>query len=227
LLLVSVVAGCAADDGSEAGSKGPDPTSSATSATSASSTTAGPQSPTPTIAGPTTRPEPREPRPDPRWQFFTDDRRWYRSPWFEGAHRIMIGFGCNTAPWYSPDERCPDGQGFHHGIDVAMSCGTPLFAGLPAEVLPLDAPGSPGSAYGVNPVRLRVDGRDGPYDILLGHTREVLVGPGDRVVAGQRIAFASDSAAPDGCHLHFEVRPAGGDVSTAVDPGSWMDLGVD
>jgi hypothetical protein len=47
-----------------------------------------------------------------------------------------------------------------------MSCGTPMFAGLPAEVLPLDAPGSPGSAYGVNPV-------------------------------------------------------------TAVDPGSWMDLGVD
>jgi murein DD-endopeptidase MepM/ murein hydrolase activator NlpD len=136
----------------------------------------------------------------------------------------MIGFGCNTAPWYSHDERCAGDQGFHHGIDVAMSCGTPLLAGTPGVVLPLDAPGSPGTAYGLTPVRLRVDGPDGSYDVLLGHTREVLVRPGERVSVGQRIAVASDSGAPDGCHLHFEVRPAGGDVSTAVDPAPWLAL---
>jgi murein DD-endopeptidase MepM/ murein hydrolase activator NlpD len=134
----------------------------------------------------------------------------------------MIGFGCNTAPWYSHDERCPGDQGFHHGIDVAMSCGTALLAGLPAEGLPLDAPGSPGPAYGVNPVRLRVDAADGPYDVLLAHTREVFVQPGEQVRAGQRIALA-----PDGCHLHFEVRPAGGDVGTAIDPAKWLALEAD
>ena len=139
----------------------------------------------------------------------------------------MIGFGCNTAPWYSHDERCPGEQGFHHGIDVAMSCGTTLRAGLAAEVLPLDAPGSPGPAYGVKPVRLRVDGADGAYDVLLAHTRQTFVDPGEHVRLGQRIALASDSAAPDGCHLHFEVRPAGGDVSTAVDPAPWLALEAD
>ena len=175
-------------------------------------------------AAPKPKPTHRERRPDPRWQFYTADEHWYRSPWYAGSHRIMIGFGCNTAPWYSHDERCPGVQGFHHGIDVAMSCGTVLSAGVPGEVLPLDAPGAPGSAYGVTPVRLRIDGPDGPYDVLLGHTGEVFVQPGEQVRAGQRLALASDSAAPDGCHLHFEVRPAGGDVSTAVDPARWLAL---
>ena len=68
---------------------------------------------------------------------------------------------------------------------------------------------------------------DGPYDVLLAHTREVFVIPGEQVRVGQRIAVASDSAAPDGCHLHFEVRPAGGDVSTAVDPATWLALEAD
>ena len=35
---------------------------------------------------------------------------------------------------------------------------------------------------------------------------------------GEVFARVGDSAAPDGCHLHFEVRPAGGDYTSAVDP---------
>ena len=139
----------------------------------------------------------------------------------------MIGFGCNTAPWYSHDARCPGDQGFHHGIDVAMSCGTPLLAGLPGEVLPLDAPGSPGSAYGDNPVRLRIDGPDGPYDVLLGHTREVFVQPGEQVTVGQRIALASDSGGPRRLPPPLRGPPAGGDVTTAVDPSPWLALDAD
>ncbi len=213
LLLVTVLTGCAPDDQRQA-----DPP--------ADPVTSSPVSPaaSPTTTAPKPKPTHRERRPDPRWQFFTADERRYRSPWYAGAHRIMIGFGCNTAPWYSHDSRCPGDQGFHHGIDLAMSCGTVLFAGLPGEVLPLDAPGSPGSAYGVNPVRLRVDGADGPFDVLLGHSSTVFVQPGEQVRVGQRLALASDSAAPDGCHLHFEVRPAGGDVSTAVDPARWLAM---
>jgi murein DD-endopeptidase MepM/ murein hydrolase activator NlpD len=221
LLLVVVAAGCADDRDDRADPSPAAPSSSARSTHSAGST---PSSPTATPPTRAPRPVHREHRPDPRWQFFTDDRGWYRSPWYAGAHRVMIGFGCNTAPWYSHDARCPGDQGFHHGVDVAMSCGTPLFAGVAGKVLPLDAPGSPGSAYGVSPVRLRVDGPGGAVDVLLGHTRKVFVHAGERVRAGQRLALASDSAAPDGCHLHFEVRPAGGDVATAVDPASWMEL---
>lgn len=52
----------------------------------------------------------------------------------------------------------------------------------------------------------------------------MFVRPGQRVHVGQRIALAADSGAPDGCHLHFEVRPRGGDYTTAVDPAPLLDL---
>ena len=27
---------------------------------------------------------------DPRWAFYTKDKTYYTSPWFQGAHRIMV-----------------------------------------------------------------------------------------------------------------------------------------
>jgi len=167
----------------------------------------------------------KERHPDPRWQFYTSDHHWYRSPWFAGQHRIMIGFGCNASPWYDHDARCPGTEGFHHGIDVAMPCGTPLRAGHAGWVLSPSAPGTPGTAYGVNPFRIRIKGPGGArHDVLIGHTRTVYVHPGDHVRRGQLIALASDSGAPDGCHLHFEVRPRGGGYTTAIDPSRWLRL---
>ncbi|MFT4264576.1 MAG: M23 family metallopeptidase [Nocardioides sp.] len=161
---------------------------------------------------------------DPRWEFYTSDHHAYRSPWFRGAHRIMIGFGCNASPWYDHDPRCPGTQGFHHGIDVAMDCGTPIHAGLAGRVLSPSAPGAPGPAYGVHPFRLRVRADGRTLDIVIGHARKVFVKPGQRVRVGQRIALASDSGAPDGCHLHFEVRPKGGGYTTAIRPRRWLQL---
>jgi hypothetical protein len=35
---------------------------------------------------------------DPRWVFYSKDKTFYTSPWFQGAHRIMVPFGCTTAP---------------------------------------------------------------------------------------------------------------------------------
>jgi murein DD-endopeptidase MepM/ murein hydrolase activator NlpD len=124
---------------------------------------------------------------------------------------------CTPAPYYDPDPSCPDGQGFHHGNDVAIPCGTELYAGRRARVLTNDALGP---AYGENPVLLRVSGRD----VVIGHTRRVFVRVGDRLVAGDRFALVGDSAASDGCHLHFEVRPAGAGYLDAVDPLPLLDL---
>lgn len=180
-----------------------------------------PASPSPSASAP---PAHHESDPDPRWRFYTADRHWYSSPWFSGVHRIMIGFGCNGSPWYDHDPRCPGKQGFHHGIDVAMPCGTPIRAGLAGTVLSPSAPGAPGPAYGVHPLRLRITGPDGPHDVVIGHAREVFVRTGEHLRVGQRIALASDSGAPDGCHLHFEVRPRGGSYTSAVDPSAWLML---
>jgi len=210
MLAVLLATGCEQGSRSSADDPTPRPTTSAPSTSSTLSPSATPSETSTRSVSPT-------PRPDPRWVFFTPDRSRYTSPWFEGRHRVMIPFGCTPAPYYDPDPSCPDGQGFHHGNDVAIPCGTELYAGRRARVLTNDALGP---AYGENPVLLRVSGRD----VVIGHTRRVFVRVGDRLVAGDRFALVGDSAASDGCHLHFEVRPAGAGYLDAVDPLPLLDL---
>ena len=156
-------------------------------------------------------------KPDPRWVFYTDDTTWYSSPWFGGKHRIMIPFGCTEAPYYSPDPRCEDEHGFHHGIDVAMACGTKLYAARRATVVD---PASLGPAYGTTPLLLRTE----KWDVVIGHVRKRYVEPGDVVRRGRLIALASDNGAPDGCHLHFEKRAPSGGLDSATYPKGLLDL---
>ncbi|HQR28288.1 MAG TPA: M23 family metallopeptidase [Nocardioides sp.] len=156
---------------------------------------------------------------DPRWVFYTKDTTRYSSTWYAGKHRKMVPFGCTRAPYYDPDPRCTKGRGFHHGLDLAMRCGTRLFAGRNGWVVSNDALGP---AYGENPLLIR-NYRVG-RDFLLAHTRTVFVEPGDRVTRGMLVARASDSGAPDGCHLHFEVRTAAGGLDTAMRPLAYLDL---
>jgi murein DD-endopeptidase MepM/ murein hydrolase activator NlpD len=134
----------------------------------------------------------------------------------------MIEYGCTDAPFYVPDARC-DGGGFHHGVDVALPCGTPLLSGVRGTVV-TPAAATVGPAYGRRPLLLRttVDGR--PADVLVGHARRLLVRVGDDVAPGDPVALTGASAAPDGCHLHLEVREPGGGVATARDPGSVLRL---
>ncbi len=192
-----------------AGPSGPSRTPSPSATRSASATA---------TARPTAAP--RRERADPRWRFYVADRARRTSPWFAGAHRVMIGFGCTRAPYYSPDPRCPGRQGFHHGIDVAMPCGTPLTSAVRGTVVDPSSPGAPGPAYGPHAFRIRT----GDVDVLVGHVLRVYVGPGDAVRPGRLVARANDQGAPDGCHLHFEVRRAGGGLGAAVDPAPYLRL---
>ena len=151
--------------------------------------------------------------------FYTKDKHRYSSPWFAGKHRKMVPYGCTRAPYYDPDPRCRRNRGFHHGIDIAMPCGTKLYAARKGRVVSNDALGP---AYGVNPLLFRNHKLD--VDFLLAHTRRVFVQPGERVRTHQLIAKASDSGAPDGCHLHFEVRAAGGGLDDAKYPVKLLEL---
>ena len=155
-------------------------------------------------------------------RFWVNDAHRYTSPWYDGARRKMIGFGCTPAPYYDPDPRCRDDRGFHHGLDMAMPCGTRLFAGLAGWVVNPRSPGSLGPSYGAKAFRIR-NHRLG-VDVVIAHTRRVYVAPGDRVRRGQLIARASDAGAPDGCHLHFEVRPQGTGHRSAVAPHDYLRL---
>ena len=87
----------------------------------------------------------------------------------------MIGYGCTPAPYYDHDSRCPGTQGFHHGIDVAMPCGTPLFSAVRGVVLDPAIERQPRE-------RRTASGRSGSaptqYDVLIGHARRVFVRAG-------------------------------------------------
>jgi Peptidase family M23 len=157
---------------------------------------------------------------DPR--FYAQDTHLYTSIWFEGRHRKMVPFGCTTAPYYDPDPRCAGGRGFHHGIDIAMPCGTPLTAGVGGVVADPSGPGELGPAYGLHAFRIRNAALG--VDIVIGHTRKVFVDPGETVTRHESIALASDAGAPDGCHLHFEVRPIAGSYTSAIDPLPLLQL---
>lgn len=179
--------------------------------------------------------EKNTPTPAPTSEPSTSQRRvWvsdksnYTSPWYDGAHPIMIGFGCTPAPYYDPDPACKNNQGFHHGIDVMMDCGTKLYAGVDGTVVSPKSAGKLGLAYGKWAFRIRTDNNQ---DIVIGHVRTVYVKAGQAVKKGTLIALSSDAGppssggkTPDGCHFHFEVRPAKGKVSTAVNPVKLLAL---
>ena len=155
-------------------------------------------------------------------RFWVKDKHKYRSKWYAGKHRKMINFGCTKAPYYDPSPLCTRNRGFHHGLDIAMKCGTRLYAGLSGRVVQPDSAGSLGTAYGPWAFRIRNHRLD--RDFVIGHVRRVYVSPGDRVSKGDLIARASDAGAPDGCHLHFEARPVAGSYTTAVKPHPYLRL---
>ncbi|MCH8611810.1 M23 family metallopeptidase [Arsenicicoccus dermatophilus] len=153
-------------------------------------------------------------------RFWTSDRRCFTSPWYAGAHPVMIGFGCNPSPWYRKAAACRWRGGIHHGVDVDMPVGTPIHAG--SGGVALVGPRTMGSAYGRNRLILRA----GRTDVVLGHLSRLAVRNGQVVRNGQLLGLSGMSGVEraDGPDLHVEVRPAGTTYTRAVDPGRVLRL---
>jgi murein DD-endopeptidase MepM/ murein hydrolase activator NlpD len=155
---------------------------------------------------------PKRPPSPPKSVTFTKDHHYYSSPWYDGAWQEMIGFGCTKAPYYTRDLSCPRSKpGKHHGIDTFMPCGNKVRSAVKGHVVRNPAVGS---AYGT----LGLVIRHSRYDFVIGHARRLKVGPGEHVEPGQLIARSGKNGAPDGCHLHFEKRPAGQGYTSAINP---------
>lgn len=153
-----------------------------------------------------------------RW--WSDDEHCYRSVWFTGTHKIMLGYGCTPAPYYDHDPRCPGVEGFHHGVDIDMPMHTPIYSGVNGTVV---SSADDGPAYGTQPVNIAYNG----YEIVLGHVSVDLVHVGEHIHVGQLLAYSGQSGAPDGPHLHFEVRQGIGKGYTyAIAPWFLLDLRV-
>lgn len=149
-------------------------------------------------------------------RFWTTDRTCYTSRWFAGPHRVMIPFGCTKAPYYSHDRGCRGRQGMHHGVDIDMPVGTRVYAGVSGTVVT----GTLGAAYGPRALLIRTATRD----YVLGHVGRTFVHGGQHVSRGQLVALSDRLGAPDGAHLHLEVRPRGGSYRSAVDPSAALEL---
>ena len=97
----------------------------------------------------------------------------------------------------------------HRGIDFAGGCGSPIFAAHSGTVVFAGYSGSWGNY-------IKVDHGGG---IITGYahirTGGYAVGYGDRVSAGQVIAYVGSTGASTGCHLHFEVYQNGVRINPA------------
>ena len=118
---------------------------------------------------------------------------------------ISSGFGPRAAPVAGV-------RPSHGGTDLASGCNAPIYAAHAGTVIYAGGFGSYGNW-------VLIDNGDG---IQTGYAHIVdggiRVSSGQRVGAGQVIAYVGSTGASTGCHLHFEVRRNG----TAVDPVPFM-----
>jgi hypothetical protein len=74
--------------------------------------------------------------------------------------------------------------------------------------------------YGPYWPRLRLDNG---HDVILGHVQSTLVATGARFEPGDVIAKSGDLGVSSNCHLHVEMRPAGGGYFTDIDPHPFLN----
>ena len=103
---------------------------------------------------------------------------------------------------------------FHDGIDIAAPVGTPVVAPRDGTVLATGRSASFG-------IFLRMQ-HAGGYVSFMAHLNGVIVGAGDTVRQGQRVAYSGNTGRSTGPHLHFGLFRDG----QYVDPFSYVDLPV-
>lgn len=90
-----------------------------------------------------------------------------------------------------------------NGVDIANSCGTPIFAAAEGSVSVADALGWNGG-FGKYIKILHPNGTE----TLYAHNSKLLVEAGQYVTKGMEISLMGATGRSTGCHLHFEVHGA-------------------
>lgn len=124
-----------------------------------------------------------------------------------------VGTGTMIRPLsggYVSSEFGPRGRGRHHGIDIAVTSGTPIVAADGGTVTFAGW----GNSYGYYII---ID-HGGNISTLYAHNSRLTVKRGDRVHQGQIIAYSGNTGNSTGAHLHFEVRVNG----TRVNPRNYV-----
>jgi murein DD-endopeptidase MepM/ murein hydrolase activator NlpD len=90
-----------------------------------------------------------------------------------------------------------------NGVDIANSCGTPVYAAADGTVAIADSSGYNGG-FGKYIKLLHANGTE----TLYAHSMKLLVSVGETVSRGQEIMLMGTTGHSTGCHLHFEVHGA-------------------
>lgn len=90
-----------------------------------------------------------------------------------------------------------------NGVDIANTCGTPIYAAADGTITASDGTGWNGG-FGKFVKILHPNGTE----TLYAHSSRLLVSAGDAVTQGQLIALIGTTGRSTGCHLHFEVHGA-------------------
>lgn len=101
------------------------------------------------------------------------------------------------------------GSSYHRGIDIGLNYGDAIFAADGGTVICSGYYGE----YG-NLVEIQHDNGD---ITAYAHCAELYVSYGDKVAQGDIIASAGRTGLSTGVHLHFEVRPWGGERADPMD----------
>ncbi len=96
-------------------------------------------------------------------------------------------------------------QGIHgyNGVDVATSCGEPVYASAAGSVI-ISRRAGWNSGYG----EYVVLSHQNFTQTLYAHLSQVFVSPGQTVSQGSIVGLVGSTGRSTGCHVHFEVRGA-------------------
>ena len=86
---------------------------------------------------------------------------------------------------------------FHRGVDIAVSLGTPVYAGIKGIVTFAGKRGNYGNL-------VEIEGSDG-IKVRYAHLSKIDVVAGQRVSAGEKVAETGNTGMSTGPHLHYEI----------------------
>lgn len=97
-----------------------------------------------------------------------------------------------------------------NGVDIANSCGTPIYASADGAATTTQPSGWNGG-FGKFIKLIHANGTETVY----AHLSKLIVGLGDTISKGQLIALMGSTGRSTGCHLHFEVHGAKNPLASA------------
>lgn len=139
--------------------------------------------------------------------------RWNRTPSIlPTAGYLSSGFGFRISPFSRNNDKDKGPVGFHSGLDITNSMGTPVQA--TADGVVVEAGWM--ERYGHCVVLKHSD----ELETLYAHMSRLNVMAGERVSRGQILGAMGQSGQATGVHLHYEVRLHG----RPVDPKPYLRL---